>query len=144
MFTHPSLLTRIAIGKLLGLVFGVLCFWIVSWLAPETSSLFLWGLLLWYITFGAIIGLVGVFDYHPMLKISLPWWLTAVMMGGWMNFVFTFVAYDQIQALMVAIFGVRGLLQSPFWFVADGLIAGWIIGYFATKFGGYGPLTARH
>ncbi|MDO6617999.1 MULTISPECIES: hypothetical protein [unclassified Shewanella] len=43
-----------------------------------------------------------------------------------------------------AIFGLGGALQSPFWFVADGLIAGWIIGYFATKFGGYGPSTAGH
>ncbi|PMG48072.1 hypothetical protein [Shewanella sp. 10N.286.52.B9] len=142
MISNPSLVTRTAVGKLIGLAFGVLCFWIVPWLAPETSLLFLWGLLLWYITFGAIIGLAGVFDYHPVLKIAMPWWLTATIMGGWMNLVFTFVAYDQIQALMVAIFGLGGSLQSPFWFVADGLIAGWIIGYFATKFGGYGPSTA--
>ena len=142
MFNPPSLITRTAVGKLLGLVFGLLCFWLLPMFAPDTSSQFLWGLLLWYITFGAIIGVVGVFDYHPILKLSLPWWLTAIIMGGWMNLVLTLLAYDQIQAVMVAIFGLNGVFESPYWFVVDGLFAGWIIGYAATKLGGYGAKTA--
>ncbi|WP_282167398.1 hypothetical protein [Shewanella japonica] len=142
MFNNPSLITRTAIGKLIGLVIGLLCFWIIPLFSPDTNTQFLWGILLWYITFGAIIGLVGVFDYHPILKISLPWWLTAIVMGGWLNLVLTLLAYDQIQAMMVAIFGFNGVFQSPFWFVADGLFAGFIIGFAATKWGGYGAMTA--
>jgi len=43
--------------------------------------------------------------------------------------------------MMVAVFGVDGMLQSPFWFVAEGALIGLIMGYFATKLGGEGPAT---
>jgi hypothetical protein len=35
-------------------------------------------------------------------------------------------------------FGEQGFMTSPFWFAAEGAIVGFIIGYFATRFGGEG------
>ena len=102
-----------------------------------------WGILLWYITLGAIVGVMGVFTWHPVLKMPLPWWFRAPLIGGWMNFVLTFFAYDTMKAVMISTFGPDGILTSPFWFVAEGAIIGLIIGYFATRFGGEGKETVE-
>ena len=44
-------------------------------------------------------------------------------------------------AMMVSVFGEGGILSSPFWFTAEGAIVGFVIGYFATRFGGEGEET---
>ena len=142
MFSNPSLMTRIAVGKLIGLIVGLTGFFLVPVLLPDAGPLLRWGLLLWYITFGAIIGLIGVFTYHPIVKVSFPWYVGSPLMGAWMNFVLVFFAHEPMRAMMVRIFGADGALQSPFWFAAEGAIIGLIIGYFATRFGGEGPETA--
>ncbi len=38
---------------------------------------------------------------------------------------------------------MNGALASPFWFALEGAIAGIIIGYFATRFGGEGKETIQ-
>jgi hypothetical protein len=58
-----------------------------------------------------------------------------------MNFVLTFFAYDTLTAPLVAMFAEDGIMQSPFWFTAEGAIVGLVIGYFATRFGGEGSET---
>ena len=142
MFGNPSLMTRIAVGKAIGLIIGLIAFFSLPHLLPEADSMLRWGLLLWYITFGAIIGVFGVFTYHPVIKISMPWYINAPFIGGWMNFVLVFFAHDDMTAMMLRIFGENGALSSPFWFAAEGAIIGLIIGYFANRFGGEGPETA--
>lgn len=141
MFDNPSLVTRIGIGKVIGLVFGFIGFIAAPYFLPEASLLLRWGILLWYTTVGAIIGVFGVFTYHPILKLPFPWWVRAPLLGAWMNFVLTFFAFDTMQNMMLSAFGENGLLSSPFWFTAEGAIIGFIIGYFATKFGGEGKET---
>lgn len=141
MFGNPSLMTRIAVGKTIGLIVGLIAFFSLPHFLPEADSMLRWGLLLWYITFGAIIGVFGVFTYHPVLKMPMPWYINAPLMGGWMNFVLVFFAHDDMTAMMLRIFGENGALSSPFWFAAEGAIIGLIIGYFATRFGGEGPET---
>jgi hypothetical protein len=44
-------------------------------------------------------------------------------------------------AMMVSVFGEGGILSSPFWFTLEGAIVGFVIGYFATRFGGEGKET---
>lgn len=141
MFNNPSLITRIAIGKAIGLFFGLIGFICLPYFLPDASWLFRWGILLWYTTIGAVIGVFGVFTYHPILKLPLPWWFRASIVGAWMNFVLTFFAYDTMQAMMISLFGESGLISSPFWFIAEGAIIGLIMGYFATRFGGEGKDT---
>ena len=58
-----------------------------------------------------------------------------------MNFVLTFFASDTMAAMLVAMFGENGIMQSPFWFTVEGAIIGLVIGYFATRFGGEGSGT---
>ena len=141
MFDRPSLVTRIAIGKGIGFVIGLLGFLLLPLFVPEAGWLIRWGVLLWYTTLGALIGMVGVFNRHPVLNLPMPWWVRAPFLGAWMNFVLTFFAYDTMEAMITAMFGVGGVLQSPFWFTAEGAIVGLVIGYFATRFGGEGKAT---
>lgn len=138
MPSNPSLVTRIAIGKAVGLAFGLIGFIFLPHFWPDASLLLRVGILFWYTTLGAIIGVFGVLTYHPVLKLPLPWWFRAPLIGGWMNFVLTFFAYDAMQTLLIAMFGYDGTFNSPFWFVAEGAIIGLIMGFLATHFGGEG------
>ena len=138
MFGSPSLLTRIIIGKGIGLAVGLLGFFLLPVLVPEADMLVRWGILLWYTTLGAIIGMFGVFNWHPVLNLPMPWWVRAPFLGAWMNFVLILFAYDTMEMMLQTMFGVGSFLESPFWFVAEGAIVGLIMGYFATKLGGEG------
>ena len=142
MFGNPSLMTRIGIGKGIGLLVGLIGFFSLPHFLPDADMMLRWGLLLWYITFGAIIGVFGVFTFHPILKLPFPWWIRAPFIGGWMNFVLVFFAHEDMSAMMTALFGVDGFISSPFWFAAEGALIGLLIGFFATKFGGEGAETA--
>jgi len=44
---------------------------------------------------------------------------------------------------MVAVFGVDGVLLSPFWVVLEGAVFGFAIDYLATKFGGEGAAIVK-
>jgi hypothetical protein len=70
--------------------------------------------------------------------------LRAPFVGAWMNFVLTFFAYDTMAAMLVALFGEDGMIQSPFWFTAEGALVGLVIGYLATRFGGEGKETVEN
>ncbi len=141
MFERPSLVARIAIGKGVGFVIGLIGMVSLPYFLPDAGWLIRWGLLLWYTTLGAIIGMFGVFTWHPVLKLPMPWWFRAPLLGAWMNFVLTFFAYDTMKAVLTAVFGVGGALQSPFWFTLEGALVGLVIGFFATRFGGEGKTT---
>ena len=141
MFANPSLITRIAIGKGIGFAFGLLGLILFPFFVPDVGWMLRWGILFWYTTVGAIIGIFGVMTWHPVLKLPMPWWFRAPLLGAWMNFVLTLFIYDMLGDVLVELFGDNGLMSSPFWFVAEGAVAGLIIGYFATRFGGEGPAT---
>ncbi|NCF25984.1 MAG: hypothetical protein GWP69_01300 [Gammaproteobacteria bacterium] len=138
MFAYPSLTTRIIIGEVVGLVFGLAGFILLPFFYPEAGWLLRWGILLWYMTVGAIIGVFGVYTRHPILNFPMPWWFRAPILGAWMNFVLTFFAYDTMGEVLVSMFGEQGVMTSPFWFTAEGAIIGLVIGYVATRFGGEG------
>ncbi len=141
MLKKPSLITRIAVGKAVGFAVGLAGFLLLPVLVPEAGWLIRWGVLLWYTTLGAIVGMFGVLTYHPVLKLPMPWWVRAPFLGAWMNFVLTFFAYDTMKDMLVVMFGAEGALASPFWFTLEGALVGLLIGYFATRFGGEGKET---
>lgn len=143
MFKNPSLITRVAVGKLVGLIVGLIGFGFFELFLPEADWMLRWGVLFWYTTLGAIIGVFGVFNWHPVLKLPFPWWIRAPVLGAWMNFVLTFFAYDLMKAVLIDMFSEIDILTSPFWFVVEGAVVGLIIGYFATRFGGEGTETVQ-
>jgi len=141
MFTNPSLITRVAVGKTIGLVIGLTAFVLLPHFLPDADWQLRWGILLWYVTFGAIIGMMGVFTFHPVLKMPFPWWFRAPVMGAWLNFVLAFFAYDEMYAVIESVFGTNGMISSPFWFAAEGAVIALIMDYFATRLGGEGKET---
>jgi hypothetical protein len=142
MFGKPSLVTRIAIGKTVGFAFGLIGFLMLPHILPEANPMLRWGFLLWYTTLGAIIAIFGVFTWHPVLQVPIPWWVRAPLLGAWMNFVLTLMIHDQLRQFSVSLFGPDSVLTSPFWFVAEGAVVGLAIGYACTRIGGEGPETA--
>ena len=143
MFGNPSLITRIAVGKGIGFAFGLVGLIFLPYFLPDIGWMPRLGILFWYTTVGAIIGMFGVMTWHPVLRLPMPWWFRASVLGAWMNFVLVFFAHELMAEMMVAVFGEGGALQSPFWFVAEGALIGLVIGYFATKLGGEGAATVQ-
>jgi hypothetical protein len=141
MFGNPSLVTRIAIGKGIGFLVGLLGLISLPYFYPDASWMLRFGILFWYTTIGAVIGVYGVFTWHPVLQLPMPWWFRSTLIGAWMNFVLVFFAYDEMRAMLVHMFGPDGLMSSPFWFTLEGAIIGFIMGFFATRFGGEGAET---
>ncbi len=138
MFAKNSVTSRIAVGEITGLLIGAIGFFLLPVFWPEAPLLLRWGILLWYMTLGAIIGMFGVFTRHPVFAFPLPWWVRAPLLGGWMNFVLVLFTYDIMEKFMISFFGPDGLMTSPFWFVLEGAIIGLIIGFLATRISGEG------
>ncbi len=143
MFSKPSLMTRIVVGKIVGAVIGLAGFLMLPLFWPEADWLIRWGVLLWYTTVGAIIGVMGVYTRHPLLNFPMPWWLRAPGLGAWMNFVLVFFTYEKMETILVSMFGVESAWTSPFWFVLEGALVGLIIGFLATRLGGEGEAALR-
>ena len=141
MFSKPSLITRIAIGKTVGFIIGLSAFFMLPSLLGENDLMIRWGFVFWYTTMGAFIGVFGVFTWHPILKLPMPWWFRSVWIGAWMNFVLTLFIYDLMQGYMTSFFGADGIISSPFWFVSEGALVGLLMGFLATRFGGEGKET---
>ena len=118
LFEHPASPS----AKRSAPLFGLAGFIYLTVYPVGDDSLLRWGILLWYTTLGAIIGVFGVYTWNPVLKLPMPWWFLAPLLGAWMNFVLTFFAYDTLAAAMASMFGPEGILSSPFWFVAEGAI----------------------
>ena len=140
LFGKPSLITRIAVGKAIGMLVGLAGFFTLPSLWPEADPLLRWGILFWYTTMGAIVGVFGVLDYHPVLRLPSPWWVRAPLLGAWLNFVLTFFAYNAMEKALMAI---TGQALSPFLFVVEGAVVGLVIGGLATWLGGEGRAAAE-
>lgn len=141
MFGNPSIYSRLATGKAIGFVIGLVGFVFVPHFLPDAGWQLRWGILLWYTTFGAFIGMSGIITSVPVLNVPLRPWLRGALLGAWLNFVLVFFAYGFMSAMLVSVFGEGGLMNSPFWFAAEGALVGAVIDHFATRFGGEGPET---
>ncbi|MGI9356907.1 MAG: hypothetical protein ACR2PF_17330 [Rhizobiaceae bacterium] len=140
----PSLILRIVLGKMVGFFIGLAGISTLPIFAADFSWMLMIGIVLWYSSLGAIIGVFGVFDNQPVFEIAIPWWLRAPLLGGWFNFVLTLLAYDQLSSLLNSITWFRAqMFSSPFWFVLEGAIVGFIIGAVCNWLGGEGAKTVR-
>ncbi len=120
---------RVALGKTLGLVFGL------SGLAylvfyTDTSMQFAFGMLLWYMMTGVVIGAFGVMNKHPLLGFKMNWVFRWALFGGFMFLALALVWYDVLGS-MLSNYG--SWFKSPYWIIVDGMFFGLITDYFATK-----------
>ncbi|MDX5595540.1 hypothetical protein [Pseudovibrio sp. SPO723] len=141
--SKPSLAARIFAGKVVGLIVGLVIFFVTPMVWPDADLKLRIGMLLWYVSLGAFVGLIGVFDRHPITGMPLPWWLMAPGLGAWMNFVIVLFTYDRFKELTIANFGDVGIYASPYWFVPEGALFGLLAGFAAKLAGGVGSRTVR-
>ncbi len=127
---------RLIVAKALGFLVGFIALLFLPCIIPD-DCLLCWGFFLWYITFGAIIGIMGVMDAHPLWpKFKINAFFRGIFMGSWMNFVLVFFAYEKLEIILSRV-DFMGM-SSPWWFVLEGAILGLIIDLLATKYGGEG------
>ncbi len=141
MFEKPSLMLRIAIGKSVGFVFGLIAFFALPMMG-EPDLMFRLGFALWLIITGAMIGLMGVVTYHPLLHMPLPWWVRGPMIGMSTMLTLWLVAHERIDAIVINMFGPDTILSSGAWIIADGLLIGLVMAWLATLLAGEGRETA--
>lgn len=138
MIQNNSLLTRIFIGKSIGLLNGAIAFAIVPYYIAGATLHLRVGVFLWYITIGAIIAIFGVINWHPILKTPVPWWIRAPFLGGWMNFVLSLFLYESYDIGAAYSYYLGSFPQFATAMVLEGMIVGFVIGFFATRYGGEG------
>jgi len=141
---QPSLVNRVIVGKAIGFAIGVVGFIMLPYLWPDAPFSFQLGVLFWYATVGVMIGLLGVWNRHPVLDFPMPWFVRAPLVGAWMNLVLTLFAEETLGRMTAYMFGGSSAFASPYWFVLEGAIVGGLIGWAATRFAGEGGATLGH
>ena len=118
----PASVAAVAGAKLVGLVAGI---GIVAVLQPLGAMLAA-GLVAWYVTVGAMVAVSSAYKRYPVVNLPVPWWLSGIMLGTWMNFVLTLIAGESATQLSVAVALHESALKSPMWFLVDGAVVGLI------------------
>jgi len=131
------LFRRIVIAKSLGFAIGLLSFVLIPMFLPDATLMFRFGVLLWYTLMGAFVGVFGVMDYHPILKMKINAWLRGIILGGSMNLTLILIAFGSLEVLMSTATIFNG--ASLFWGVLEGMIVAVVIDLVATKYAGEGP-----
>jgi hypothetical protein len=136
-----SVTNRIIIGKTIGLIAGISVFFALPVMGATLDPKFGVGLILFYSLLGAIIGLMGMFDRHPVLNFKMPWWLLGTAIGTVLHIILVLVSYDQIALIaeQIDIFG----MTSPWWAILDGAILGLIMSFAEKKFAGEGNIPLK-
>ena len=138
MDTNAYIVKRIGTAKVTGLVIGLIGFFGIPAFWPDESMWFRAGVLLWYTTFGAIIGLFGLFVEHPMFGFRMPCWFRGIVFGFWLNLVLVFLMHDKFTALLSQMEGWGANFSDPLWFAVEGSVMGLLIDAVATKIAGEG------
>lgn len=137
MFRANPLIARLAIAKSLGFLYGLIWLLVLPADLPEVGPYLPWGALLWFTTMGGIIGMVGLFDRHPLWPAwRLTWWLRGPAMGGAMGLALVLVNYQAMAAIGGAM--MAGPFQSPWWLIAETALIGAAIDFLSTRAGGEG------
>jgi len=141
MDMNSYIIKRVGTAKMIGLVIGLAGFLMVPSIWPSESMWLRVGLLLWYTTFGAVIGIFGLIDEHPLFKFRMHFWFRGPVFGAWLNLVLAFLMHDKLMVLMPQLEGALGGFQSPFWIVPEGAVLGLLIDGIATRVAGEGLPT---
>ena len=139
MFKLRSVSGRILIGKIIGLVVGVIIMLLLPSFDMPIFSMFGLGTLLMFVLMGAVTGFVGIFDRHPMLEFKMSWWLRGPLVGFFFMLMYVLFTYETLDVVMQSYLVDWTGLTSPFWALLDGLFIGGVMGFVETKLAGEGP-----
>ena len=130
---YRSIITKV--GASISALIGLLV--LTSYYNVEITALTQWGFFLWYATFGGIIAAMGFVVVHPIFpkNKTLRSIIRGLIIGGWLNFVLVFFAYDSIVQIAQSFDCLQD--QSPFvLLVFEGMLFGAVLDYLGTRFGG--------
>ncbi|MBT5517010.1 hypothetical protein HOH67_00410 [Candidatus Peregrinibacteria bacterium] len=139
MFKLHSITGRIAIGKTIGLLVGVIIMLVLPSFDMPMFSMFGLGTLLMFILMGAMTGFMGVFDRHPALEFKMPWWVRGTLIGASFMLMYVLFTYETLELVMESSLVSWMGFESPFWALLDGIFIGGLMGFIETKFAGQGP-----
>jgi len=135
------------VAKTFGLVLGITAYLLAPVYAGDYISPYLqWGVLLWGLTFGSVIGLMGLITECPFWKHCILYrWSTLrpILRGGfvgaWLEFMLAILLYDSITE-MALYMSWGSFIEGNILLLAalEGFFWGVIIDYTATKIGGEG------
>jgi hypothetical protein len=129
---------RTALAKGVGFIIGLIGFFLVPALVPGEGLWLRIGILLWYTTVGAMIGVLGLFDHHPFFGFPMPFWFRGIVFGGWANLLLVFLMHDRLSVIMQRLEGPLAVFGNPLWIVAEGAVVGLIVDAAATAVTGDG------
>lgn len=139
MFKLHSITGRIVIGKLIGLVVGIIVMFFLPIFDIPMFSMFGLGTLVMFVLMGAVTGFMGIFDRHPMLEFKMPWWIRGTLIGAVFMLMYILFTYDTLNIVIQSSLLSWTGLTSPFWAMLDGIFIGGLMGFIETKFAGEGP-----
>jgi hypothetical protein len=142
MDTNTYIIKRVGTAKMVGFLIGLIAFLVIPTIWPSESMWLRIGILLWYGTFGAFIGIIGLFNEHPVFKFRMPFWFRGLVFGAWLNLVLAFLMHDKLAVLIPQVGGVLTGFRNPFWIVLEGAVLGLLIDGIATRVAGEGMPAA--
>lgn len=133
MSTFTPTMTRTAIAKSLGFVFGLLGFYGTRTLMPAADPLLAWGVLALFLTIGGVVGIVGVIGHIPLVGWRFPPVIRGAEMGGWFAFLAVLFGYDMIAEAVASVGWIPAAFSSPWWMIVDGMVVGALIDVIASR-----------
>ena len=138
MFTIRSVTGRMFVGILTGASLGVLVILLLPLFGFPLASMFGFGTLLMFVLLGMFIGLVGMFDYHPIFGFKMRWWIRGTVAGFLFMLMYILLSYTSLEVVLQSSLVSWMGLTSPFWALLDGISIGLLIGFLETKIAGEG------
>lgn len=138
MISLQSVSGRILIGKIIGLIVGLLCLALLPGIGFPVFSVFGLGTLVMFMLMGTMIGFIGQFDRHPLFDFRMPWYFRGAMVGAAFMLMFILLSYGPLMVVMQSSLVSWTGLSSPFWALIDGVVIGMIMAYTETKIAGEG------
>ena len=139
VFQGKSLLKRVAIGKTMGFMFGLIGLLSIPYFLPEEGWHFRIGIMFWYMLLGVMVGFMGTWAKHPVLNFRMHPVFRGALIGGFLNLTLVLIAYEKFELIISSMQNTGGFqFQSPYCFIIEGIILGIIIDLVATKYAGEG------
>lgn len=138
MFSTHSITGRMFVGVLSGLILGIALILLLPVFGFPLLSTFGFGTLVMFILMGMFIGMVGMFDYHPIFGFKMRWWIRGAVAGFLFMLMYILLSYASLEIVMASTLISWTGLSSPFWALIDGIVIGLVVGFLETKIAGEG------
>ncbi|MGX9854509.1 hypothetical protein ACR03S_03560 [Limimaricola variabilis] len=124
--TLTPLMKRVALAKSLGLMFGLVAPILLTPVSAAETML-VWGIVLWAVILGALVGLAGQFDRVPLIDLRLPSGFRGGWIGLWMGIVLLLVAQQPLGVIWARLEWLPQPGPGVWWLVAEATLLGALI-----------------